>query len=241
MSCRVISQWIDSSFSSSVDASSFGCVILSLYLTLNFVIYFLIVGTFKSECKSVIDIYRRELNIARRTLFGKDSWKISYWKCLPPAKRLQQCVLASLITEDIEKLPPVQGGKVVCFYAVYISLVWLKFKVPSTKAIKMYLYCQIMLVSSNNWFYSINTEILKLFEIIPWLFYRRKEKVNGGPGSSGGIATGYGLDGPGIESRWGRDFPHLSRPAHITSFTMGTGSFSGVESGRDVTLTLTPL
>ena len=31
--------------------------------------------------------------------------------------------------------------------------------------------------------------------------------------SSVGIATGYGLDGPGIESRWGRDFPHLSRPA----------------------------
>jgi len=28
-----------------------------------------------------------------------------------------------------------------------------------------------------------------------------------------GIATGYGLDGPRIESRWGRDFPHLSRPA----------------------------
>jgi hypothetical protein len=27
------------------------------------------------------------------------------------------------------------------------------------------------------------------------------------------IATGYGLDGPGIESRWGRDFAHLSRPA----------------------------
>ena len=26
------------------------------------------------------------------------------------------------------------------------------------------------------------------------------------------IATGYGLDGPGIESRWGRDFPHLSKP-----------------------------
>ena len=28
-----------------------------------------------------------------------------------------------------------------------------------------------------------------------------------------GIATGYGLDGPGIETQWGRDFPHLSRPA----------------------------
>jgi hypothetical protein len=24
------------------------------------------------------------------------------------------------------------------------------------------------------------------------------------------VATGYGLDGPGIETRWGRDFPHLS-------------------------------
>jgi hypothetical protein len=34
-----------------------------------------------------------------------------------------------------------------------------------------------------------------------------------GPGSSAGIATGYGLDGPGIEFRWWRDFPHLSRPA----------------------------
>jgi hypothetical protein len=34
-----------------------------------------------------------------------------------------------------------------------------------------------------------------------------------GPGSSVGIASGYGLDGPGIESRWGRDFSHTSRPA----------------------------
>ena len=32
-------------------------------------------------------------------------------------------------------------------------------------------------------------------------------------GSSVSIVTGYGLDGPGIESRWRRDFPHLSRPA----------------------------
>jgi hypothetical protein len=34
-----------------------------------------------------------------------------------------------------------------------------------------------------------------------------------GPGSVVGIATSYGLDGPGIEFRCGRDFPHLSRPA----------------------------
>ena len=34
-----------------------------------------------------------------------------------------------------------------------------------------------------------------------------------GRDSSVGIATAYGLDGAGIEFRWGRDFPHMSRPA----------------------------
>ena len=34
-----------------------------------------------------------------------------------------------------------------------------------------------------------------------------------GRDSSVYIATRYGLDGPGIKSRWGRDFPYLSRPA----------------------------
>ena len=34
-----------------------------------------------------------------------------------------------------------------------------------------------------------------------------------GPGGVFGIATRYGLDGPRIESQWGRDFPHLSRLA----------------------------
>jgi hypothetical protein len=38
-------------------------------------------------------------------------------------------------------------------------------------------------------------------------------QYNIGPGNSVGIATVYVLDGPGIESRWGRDFPHLSRLA----------------------------
>jgi len=33
-----------------------------------------------------------------------------------------------------------------------------------------------------------------------------------GLGSVVGIVTGYGLDSPGIESRWRRDFPHPSRP-----------------------------
>jgi hypothetical protein len=47
-----------------------------------------------------------------------------------------------------------------------------------------------------------------------------------GPGSSVSIATDYGLDGPGIESRWGRDFSLTSHPAHCT---MVTGSFPGVK------------
>jgi hypothetical protein len=34
-----------------------------------------------------------------------------------------------------------------------------------------------------------------------------------GPGSVVSIATCYGLDGLGIESRWERGFPQLSRPA----------------------------
>ena len=48
-----------------------------------------------------------------------------------------------------------------------------------------------------------------------------------GPGSSVSIATDYGLDGPGIESRWGRDFPPVQTGprAHPASCTMGTGCF----------------
>ena len=46
----------------------------------------------------------------------------------------------------------------------------------------------------------------------PWP-NKKLPSLKRGSGSVVGIATGYGLDGPGIESRWRRDFPHLSRPA----------------------------
>jgi hypothetical protein len=36
-------------------------------------------------------------------------------------------------------------------------------------------------------------------------------------GSVVGIGNCYGLDGPGIESRWGRDFPHPSRPSPVAT------------------------
>ena len=65
-----------------------------------------------------------------------------------------------------------------------------------------------------------------------------------GPGIVVGIATGYALDGPGIESRWGEIFrtcPDRPWGTHPASCTMGTGSFPGVKSGRGVTLTSHPI
>jgi hypothetical protein len=56
-----------------------------------------------------------------------------------------------------------------------------------------------------------------------------------GRDSSIGIATDYGLDGPGFESRWGaRFFAHVqTRPeAHPASCTIDTGSFPGVKRPR---------
>ena len=59
-----------------------------------------------------------------------------------------------------------------------------------------------------------------------------------GRDSSVGIATRYGLDGPGTESRWGARFaaPVQTGPgAHPPSYTMGTGSFPGVKQpGRGI-------
>ena len=68
--------------------------------------------------------------------------------------------------------------------------------------------------------------------------------VGTGPGSVFGIATGYGLDGPGIKSRVGARFSapvQTGSGVRPASCTMGTGSFSGVKSGRGVTLTPHPL
>ena len=77
-----------------------------------------------------------------------------------------------------------------------------------------------------------------LLEIIQFLWQ------TGGPGTVAGIATGYGLDGSEIESRWGARFsaPVQTGPGvHPASCTMVTGSFLGVKGGRGMMLTPHPL
>jgi hypothetical protein len=66
----------------------------------------------------------------------------------------------------------------------------------------------------------------------------------GEPGSSVGIATAYGLDGPGIESRWEAKFSatvQTGPEAHPPYCAVGTVSFPRVRCGRGVTLTPHPL
>jgi hypothetical protein len=61
---------------------------------------------------------------------------------------------------------------------------------------------------------------------------------NGGRESSVSRPTCYGLDGLGIESRWGARFSapvQIGPGVHPASYTMGTGSFPGVKRpGRGV-------
>jgi len=75
---------------------------------------------------------------------------------------------------------------------------------------------------SNNSIHCLRNPILRIIflTILPykiitnnWTSINLTTYRNYGPGSVVSIATGCGLNGPGIQSRWGRDFPHLSRPA----------------------------
>jgi len=87
----------------------------------------------------------------------------------------------------IDKIPAKlikAGGRTICSeIQKFINSVWNQEELPE------------------EWRESVTVPIYKKGEEKGWL------------GSSVGIATGYKLGGPGIESRWGQDFPHLSRQA----------------------------
>jgi len=76
-----------------------------------------------------------------------------------------------------------------------------------------------------NWYFNITVFFQSLWELLHTkIFWSRDSSV--------GVATGYGLNGPGIESRWGSRFaePVQAGPgANTVSDTMSTGSFQGVK------------
>jgi len=74
---------------------------------------------------------------------------------------------------------------------------------------------EIMTVISTHFVYNVvavsrfkHGDVANLLRI-----YSMRLMLEGSRDSSVAIATRYGLDGLGIESRWRRDFPHPSRPA----------------------------
>ena len=58
--------------------------------------------------------------------------------------------------------------------------------------------------------------------------------------SSVGIATRYGLDGPGIKSRWRPDFPHPSRP-NLRPTQLPIIEVPGGKGGQGVALSTHPI
>jgi len=87
---------------------------------------------------------------------------------------------------------------------------------PAFKIIRLFAFSPIGILHSLTGIYGICCEkcVIENRESFRFCTILFSAVTNKGPGSSVGMATGYGLDGAGIESRWGgRDYPHLSRPA----------------------------
>jgi len=92
-------------------------------------------------------------------------------------------------------------------------------------------------------FWYILVKLTKKLKIRKLAVFMRYCQNKTGPGSSVGIATDYGLDGPGSNSG-GDGIFRPSRPAlwaHPASCKTSTGSFPGVKCGRGLLLTTHPL
>ena len=89
-------------------------------------------------------------------------------------------------------------------------------------------------MGSNSVFKGLNyrnrrSSTLKKAAAISSVTFEHSNKLQLGSDSSVGIATRYGLDGPGIESRWGGEI--FRTGAHPSSRTMDTRSLFRGQSG----------
>jgi hypothetical protein len=87
----------------------------------------------------------------------------------------------------------------------------------TSKVMDKTLICILGMLSS---IVSSQTGLLsEIFMVMLWIIWDGDNVV--------GIATLYGLEGPGIESRWGRDFPPIQTGpgAHPASCIISTGFF----------------
>jgi hypothetical protein len=85
-----------------------------------------------------------------------------------------------------------------------ISVYWSH---PYFRVTLLYFMCELMKVPIDT--LQQNWSLVTLCHSLQYLSLKWKV----GRDSSVGIATRYGLDGPGIESRWERDLPHSSKAA----------------------------
>jgi len=93
-------------------------------------------------------------------------------------------------------------------------------------------------LNTNDWMNKHWSTAAAHFELRRGLLYRNTDFLSNilklsnswwiGRDSSVGIATRYMVDGPGIDSRWARDFPHPSRPALRPTRVILRGKADGV-------------
>ena len=74
----------------------------------------------------------------------------------------------------------------------------------------LYVFTDFLETNSNLTFLAVGK--LALFGLSQCFLFNHRLSELRGPGSSVGIATDYGLDGPGIEFRWGEIFSRPDRP-----------------------------
>jgi hypothetical protein len=82
--------------------------------------------------------------------------------------------------------------------------------------LQLYIFCVLkVLIFSvcSRYLYFLCAQGTYILCVLKVLIFSVCSRYLRGPGSSVGIATDCGLGGPGIESRWGRDFSHTPRPA----------------------------